>query len=469
MDAGFPEVKLGLEREVLAGALKRPKVAARVVGLLAEWRWESPFHDLLFSQIRDVWEKSREVPSMAVLAARARGPDGAINPAIVGAIKAVLELPGASAMSALDEMAQLSRRDLIRTTANRVLDAVEAGEAEADVVAMFEEGRRSALTALSGHDDELVSWSETAEQRFRDYRARPDRNVTRFPLPIDIMNAATRGGLPVVGRVLMLMADTNVGKSCIMAAIAESASRHPDNVVLHITTEEFEADVYARIDACVVGHDRGELIDGIFSADAEARYVEILQRRHQECGRIYVQELPMGASIHQVRPLIQAVRRRHPTSNLLLSIDSPDYLNSGKGGKIELRHDISAVYQTVKTWTKDRDLNLSCALSTQVSGVWEGKLPPVTGASEARDKGRIVDVGFAALEKAEQNEKLSTKDYLVGINKNRIGKMKGMVADVVGDPGTCRYRQQGDARSLKDEAAQGEVKRKVDNQRRRTV
>jgi hypothetical protein len=221
-----------------------------------------------------------------------------------------------------------------------------------------------------------------------------------------------------------------------------------DAVVLHIVTEELKEDLHARYDAQVLRYDRGELIDGGFDEKQEAQFIKRFNAL--DCGVVKHLVLPMGASVHEVRPRLQQLRARYPGRPIFCIIDSPDYLNSGRKN-LELRHDISAVYQTMKSWTIDKLLApLSLCITTQVSGVWEGKLPPISGASESRDKGRIVDLGIAIRELGEVRGRDGWKSFELGINKNRIGKMKNCLIEMSGDLGTCTYEATSPVRYLSD-------------------
>lgn len=221
-----------------------------------------------------------------------------------------------------------------------------------------------------------------------------------------------------------------------------------DAVILHIVTEELKEDLHARYDAQVLRYDRGELIDGNFDEKQEAQFVK--KFNVLDCGVVKHLVLPMGASVHEVRPRLQQLRAKYPGRPIFCIIDSPDYLNSGRRN-IELRHDISAVYQTMKSWTIDKLLApLSLCITTQVAGTWEGKLPPISGASESRDKGRIVDLGIAIRELGEVRGRDGWKSFELGINKNRIGKLKNCLIEMSGDLGTCTYESTSKIRYLSE-------------------
>jgi hypothetical protein len=454
MTMTFKQSKLELERAVLACAFRGEYWAGQVISLCSDWKWESGFHLWIYESIRADFDSTREVPTPETLTSRVwTSEDVELRPGWSDMSSAFIEDIASLSSSpnlTLKAMSKIARTDTLRRTSSAVLDAIDEGKSLAEISAVFEEGKVAAIGALAGEDD-MIDWLETAEARIKGYREN-SKDITRqrFQVPLEIIAGATRGGMPAAGRVMMIMGDTNAGKSSLAAAFGFHAAvtKAFDAVVLHIVTEELKEDLHARYDAQVLRYDRGELIDGGFDEKQEAQFIKKFSAL--DCGVVKHLVLPMGASVHEVRPRLQQLRARYPGRPIFCIIDSPDYLNSGRKN-LELRHDISAVYQTMKSWTIDKLLApLSLCITTQVSGVWEGKLPPISGASESRDKGRIVDLGIAIRELGEVRGRDGWKSFELGINKNRIGKMKNCLIEMSGDLGTCTYEATSPVRYLSD-------------------
>lgn len=315
-------------------------------------------------------------------------------------------------------------------------DLVEAERAVAETV--------TRLASIDGIR-EPPDWGRAAPERYRRYTS-PEPAGPRIPLPLPPLAQATNGGLPM-GRILMVLGNTNAGKSTAATMFGHHAVMNSIPTV-HIVTEELLEDAEARYDAATTEISRTVLQTGRMTDAQKAHFLERFRRMEGKLhDRLLLEHIPMESRIGLVHPLIERHRKRWPGLPLFVVVDSPDHFISGRRHE-HPRFDIAAVWRSLKGLvTSKRYQPISLLLTTHASAESEKKkkVPGNTGAAESYDKSRIADMVVGLMEEgpapADSADRHLGKCIWVKwtIDKNRIGEIKNYTFFTAAHTGICRY------------------------------
>lgn len=436
---------LEMERAVLREACCDANFLARACPVFEEYDFIVEAHRLLWRTLKQAWDQHREVASPEIVAhallTSLRGQDPDIIEQYDSHLEEVVRGDRSTSPRAdLEIIKRLAKTAILRNGGHLMFKTLDDG-GEAKIDAAVEAFER--LQARLRHVERLgaaTGWISGIAARRRRRTLEEDRKL-RVPIPGDALTKATNGGLPP-GRVVLVTAPTNVGKSSVAAGFGLHAlKRGEDLCVVHIVTEELLEDAENRYDAGFLEMDREkfsacEVTDDDWDA-LETRYQEKFPWLETQFA---LHAIPKYTPVDQVFGFIEDMRKAHPEKMMLVIVDSPDHIISGK--KLEVRHDIANVWNRLDSAARDPIYHpLSFLLTTHATKETEGKLAKSANVSESYDKSRISHLSLSLLDQGEAKD--GAHRYEVGLIKNRIGKLKNIIIPMRVDLGTCALSQAG--------------------------
>lgn len=432
----FGKEKEALELSVLGGLLKSSRkksdqnCAAELVPALSDWEWESQQAAWLYQQIRESWERHREVPSLSVIMDRI--PDGKRGEPDDRYLK-VLHDSWEDSSSPRAAFSQLESNELklrLKARSEKLLDGIDEGKGDEELLTLAASMTQSQLVSKKASS---LDWFTSAETRIRGYSDKiPEaERVPRFSTGLNTVNAWAGGsGIPIRGRLVMLLANTNVGKSTFITFLNYNALiSFPTLHFIDIRTEELEEDTLARYDSLALQLSRSAISGRGLSEEEIVRALSRLEHLKSLANRLRIVTVPIGTAIPTVTAHIERYRAEiGPDVPMAISIDSPDHLKSGIP-RLDPRHDVSNVWMTMKGWTTTKPLGCpSVIASTQAKQETAGKPLSVEDGSESYDKGRTCDLALGLWEDGDAprnaRNNLPHVPINLGVLKNRLSKFK---------------------------------------------
>lgn len=255
-----------------------------------------------------------------------------------------------------------------------------------------------------GHDY-LNNW----ESRFSDYT----QNVVKIPFDIDLLNAATDGGIERK-TLNLILAGTYVGKTLQMCHFASSYLLRGYNV-LYITMEIAETKIAQRIDANLLNCEMSQLKH--MPQQTFANRIAALQRR--VVGQLVVKEFPTSVpNILHFKALLEELKVK---KNFVPDIICIDYLNicsSSRyraGGNTNSYTYVKAIAEELRGLAVETNTAIWSATQTNRDGFGSSDVD-MTDTSESFGVPMTADLLYAAISTPELRE---LNQYLIKMLKNR--------------------------------------------------
>lgn len=432
-----------LEQQVMAECLRSREFASRAATLLTGFDFAFEQHRLLWGVIQRSWqhrEKPDDAVLQAVLAATKMPADQ--REAVEGAWDRIQCMVASTApLTLLDLLRQFAMTQAIAKSGQALLESVNQRGSPEGVQNGRKEvekliARMRQIDGIKAPQGWITGLSERAARRLLD----TDRKW-RIPLPGGSLLKATGGGLPP-GRVVLLMATTNIGKSTAAAAFGAHALRHSKDVcVVHIVTEELVEDAENRYDAHFAEIDREKFAACELTENdwgwLNARYEEKFPYLETQ---LALYAVPKLTPVRSVLACIDDMRKNHPDKMILVIIDSPDHLVSGQRHD-QVRHDITHVWNVLDSAARDPAYHpISFLVTTHAAKEAEGKIALNRNVAEDYNKSRISHFSISIDDRGTKGD-----DHLFwfAIVKNRIGKLNRIVVPMHVNLGTCTMTQAG--------------------------
>lgn len=444
-----------IERGLLAHCFVDPTIVVRLAPVLNDFVFTSTDRKWLWDTIYESYTTHRELPDPETWEAliASEFPSEEDRDSIIDTITDAEDLAVKSPRRAIAELKKWARVAAIFDVTSSISTEF-ANQAPSREMTDAAEKRldklRTRLAAIKA-DSEVVDWASSFEERLT---RTMDGSAAerRIKLPIEAFNQFTNGGLPP-GHVVMIRANTNVGKSTNIASFGGHALLN-GSIVIHIAVEELDEELLARYDAYMTEIDRGSFSAGTLTENEQERARQWAKRNKATyANRLYLKSVPMRTRFDVVLPIIEEARRRDASRPILLLVDSPDNLISGNRYE-QPRFDIRDVWEGYKGLAMTRELwPLSIILTTQAQAKHEGKRIKGNNASaESVDKDRISSFTINILDKGAPDgmpEEVHDIEYTV--TKNRIWKINRRIVDARLNYSTGRMKQVGKDRRLADE------------------
>lgn len=274
-----------------------------------------------------------------------------------------------------------------------------------------------------GHD-----YLDDAESRYDFYHT----TVSRLPFDIEILNKATRGGIP--DKTLnIILAGTNVGKSLIMCHLATSYLQAGKNV-LYITLEMAEERIAERIDANLLNTD----LDFLMQLPKETFMQKINRVKAKTVGKLKIVEYPTAsAGAANFRHLLNELRLK---SKFVADVIFIDYINlctssrikAGsaansftivksiaeelRGLAVEFKLPIWSATQTTRSGLSSSDLDLTdVSESIALASTCDFML----GVTQSEEMAELEQYSFKQL-KSRYGDKNKFLRFAVGVDKGKM-------------------------------------------------
>ncbi|KKW45246.1 MAG: hypothetical protein UY96_C0028G0011 [Parcubacteria group bacterium GW2011_GWB1_56_8] len=432
-------VDIQLEREVLSQSLRDTSFLSQSSRILQRYHFVDPLHRWIWTQLKDVWDSTREVLSGSVWRARLAKDFLADPVKLNGHQQRLLELVRMSIVSphaALGEIARLAKLAELR---NGGLAAYERATSGDVVEAEKALQRMSEATRQMHGDEEEEDWLADP--------AKPPScagSIERIPLPIPTLNKHIGGGV-FAGHMGLILATTNIGKSAALVSFTYHALVHSTAVVLHLATEETKHELFSRYDARLSGFDRSRILSNDLEAHERS---QLLARRASRAsdwkGRLNVLSIGSDVDVGKVEAHVEAVRLKSPGRLLLLAMDTGDDLRPAKPTGSSWQ-DQGEVYKRLKNLTQEPRLApLVVWVTTQAGREWEGKVPPARAVSKSYDKARKADLMVAlSAGDSEASGMLGKGNTAIDatIVKSRLGHVKWFRVSLEANMGTSVFTE----------------------------
>ena len=430
------------EKDVLAASIRDVAFVRTALPVLRRHDFSTKVHAWIWEVIRETYESARELPTGRLFGVRLDRDWGTeeerefAETVLLGIWRREVQ----GVRTALEEIRRFVRLAAIRRAAGDALEGLDEDDletAERALVTGAEETRGAALLS------EPQVWAESAEDRLRKYRGGDDASVRiSFRTPLPSLDRMTNGGMRP-GRVGLIVASTNVGKTSFSVDLGFTALFHSGAVVVHVTTEETEEECAARYDARFTGIDRSKFLGGDLSEDDRVLFREKFSRRKEITRRLFVAEVPPNSKIGAARVVIERARELFPDLPILCVLDSMDHLRSDR--KMEsFRLDASNVAWTIKGWTLDptlAPLGLWTTVAAPAKSGGKGKAPDAEDTSESKDKAKIADLILALKEGEALDDGTGARAIEAIVTKNRLGAVKYRRIYAVARLGICKFEE----------------------------
>lgn len=252
--------------------------------------------------------------------------------------------------------------------------------------------------------------------------------TNRIPFHIDILNKATRGGIPAdCGFLMIFLAGTNGGKSMTMCDFAANHLMDGKNV-LYITLEMDEPQIIERIDANLMDVAVNDLV--FIQRDRYVSKHRELKKRTQ--GKLVVRKFPGGVtSCDHVRHLLQELKLKKKFTPDIVYVDyigemassrvkmdgnSYNYVKSIaselRGLSDQWRVPIISAMQTNRSGLYNTDINMS-NVADSVGVPFVADL--MIGLVQTEELAKLGQMLFLLL-KARTSDKTKYGKFLVGVD-----------------------------------------------------
>lgn len=434
------------ELDVLSQCLREAQFLAQAIPVLRRHHFSNKHWAWIWQTVHRIYSENREVPTGSVWGAHIDRtyPEAADRGKVVDALLQIRRHKPQAPKSGLDEIRRFVQFAALRAGAEGLFDGLAEGDIEGAERAL---AKAMAETRSAASLSEPSDWAQDAEARLQAYES--PENELRIPTPMDSLNNALHGGLPMQ-HIGLLVAFTNVGKSTFAVDLGFTALMHgPDGmIVIHICTEEPRRELEVRYDARFTGIPRDRLLSGKLSDDDKALFRAKFSRRGAKLkDRLILQDIQPGGAVGQVRALVERIRVQFPDAPILVVADSPDHLVSGQ--RIEaMRHELSAIYMHFRSMAMDPTLAPFAAwVTTQAKQEYEKRAPTSRAVGEAFAKSQIASVVLGLKEadrrpKGEEDGDGREKSLIEAVlSKNRVGRIKKLTILMKADTGTCEFRE----------------------------
>lgn len=433
-------VDVEMEMDVLARSVQDVEFARLAMPVLRAHEFSSANLAWVCRILQDTFSRNREIPTPAIFGVHAERdfPDELSREPTILLLLKLFRRNVPAPKTSLDVIRDFLQMTALRTAAAEMAEKIDDGDLD------------SAKKALSGGQDALratsivsrvLRWGENLDERLADYQT-PDLAV-RARTPFQGLDRALNGGLPP-GRIGVVLANTNIGKSTWLTDIGYTALFRSGFAVVHITTEETAKECMARYDSRHTSIDRSRLEGRSLTSEDAELFSAKFSNRKEITKRLFIHEMPPGSDIAGVYTVLEDVRREYLDLPLLCVIDSPDHMKSDAYAKDGYRLMVKAVFENIKALSTNPVLRPCCLwVSGQARKQDAGKLLTAESSSESYDKTRIADVVVGLTEGDASGTSNGEVAMRVNMAKNRIGAIKKKVWSCYADMSTCRWREVG--------------------------
>jgi replicative DNA helicase len=461
-------VDVAIEEDVLSQALRDPSFLAAAVPVLRRHHFSGKASPWIWKTLQDLYSQTHEVPSAAVWKSHVdRGfKEDADREAMIEALVRLRRRPRGSPRSALEVIRRFVRMAALRGGSAGLFDGLHDDDLEGAEKALVE-----ALAEVrgAGHLVEPSEWALDSDARLAAYLAPESR--MRIPMPMDGLNKALGGGMPI-GHLGLITAYTGIGKSTFAVDIGFTALMHGEKnqIVIHVCTEEPRRELEARYDARFTGISRGKLLSGDLSAEDQDLFRAKFKRRSVDIGgRLILHEIPPGGPVGAVRAIAEEARGKCHDAPILVIVDSLDHLTPGRKYDDQNREMAATYFQY---WAMKSDPTLApmvlwaTANAKQTFEKRRATERAIGGTFEKSKMASVViglmDVGTGDKKKpkpvrrprAADGDGVAQLDVL--LSKNRIGRLKNWTMRAEADLGICKFTQVAGSDHLADEDEEGQ-------------
>lgn len=257
--------------------------------------------------------------------------------------------------------------------------------------------------------------------------------IARIPFHLDILNAATRGGIPRdTGFLMVFVAGTNGGKSMTMCDFAAGHLMDGKNV-LYVTLEMDDRQIVERIDANLMN----VAVNDLAFVKKETYFSKHAEMRKKTNGKLVVRKFPGGVTnIDHIKHLLQELKLKKKfvpdviyvdyigemaSSRIKMDGNSYNYMKSIaselRGLSDVVRTPIITAMQTNRSGLYNTDINLT-NVADSVGVPFVADL--MFGLVQTEDLAKLGQMLFLLL-KARTSDKAKYGKFLVGVD---VPKMK---------------------------------------------
>lgn len=432
-------IDVEFEHDVLAAAMQQREFLRAALPVLERHHFSSRALAWVWGVLQRTYQEHREVATARVYRATMERdyPDEEEREYMVDVLLQLKRRKVTAPRSALEQIRNFVRMVAIREAASGALDGLDRDDldaAEAAIAGGAEAGRKAGMLA------EPTSWAKDAHVRLAAYKEAKTKGVVGVRTALPTLDRLINGRMGH-GKLGLIIATTNVGKSTFAVASGYAPLVHSGAVISHTVTEETTEEAAARYDARLTGIPRNRLLGGKLTTEDETRYTEAFARRGKDLDRVYLQELPPGARVGEIRAMAERARSQHPERPLVLVVDTSDNLRSGLPVK-DKRNDASEVAWALKGISLDPDLAPCCVWAVvHAPAAFEGRRLSSKAVSESYDKARAADLMIGLVEGEEESEEGKDKLVEVQVVKNRLGAVKHYTIHARGDMGCCVFTE----------------------------
>lgn len=397
-----------IEQTILQSLVYNEEFTRQVIPFLKENYFGQRTDQVVFSLIREFFEKHNALPSKTVLVLELDDKKG-LKQEEFNQCKELID-----SLSRKEE----NRDWLIEKTEkwckdqslyNAIMDSIQIIDGKHKD--LTKDGIPKLLSdALAVTFDNSVGheYFENAEDRYEFYHAKEER----LPFGLDIFDKVTRGGLPKKS-LSCAIASTGGGKSLFMTNYASNVLRSGKNA-LYITLELAEERVAERIDCNLID----VTIDEMFKL-GKSDFVKRVQNIEEKTrGKLVIKEYPTGgAHVGHFRALLEELKVKR---NFVPDIIFVDYLNLCLSSRV--KNSSANSYTIIKSIAEELrgmaiEFNVPVMTCTQVNREGMGSSDiEMTNVSESVGLPQTLDFFFALI----SNEELEDMGQLmVKVLKNR--------------------------------------------------
>lgn len=375
------------EDQVLAKSLKDVVYLKKSVKILEAHHFSTPQHSWVWSCIKDIWDKYKEVCSVSLLVAKAKRDhkEEEREPYLILA-KRLFKLKPDGAVAALEELAQFVRETNVQIAMEKAAKSLEKGRID-DV---YETLRNVAHKDLKRSTYTHVEWIEKFEERQaeRKYRSEHPEEFVAIPTGFKKLDGIITG--LQLGELGLVLGTTGRGKSVMLNNIAYNAVKHSYNTVF-FSFEMPARQVAMRQDARWLQIAYKKFKDYDFTSDELIHIAERLERMKAKFAkRLHIISMPVrGADINSIRSALDDLQADYGFKPQCLIFDSADHLRP-VGRTESHRLDQAEIYWGIKGLSEE--IGVASWSSTQASKEFVKQIITAEGASESYDKARIADL-----------------------------------------------------------------------------
>lgn len=397
-----------IEQTILQSLVYNEEFTRQVIPFLKENYFGQRTDQIVFSIIREFFEKHNALPSKTVLTLELDDKKGLKQEEFTHCKELIDSLESKEENSGwLVERTEKWCKD--QALYNAIMDSIQIIDGKHKDVS--KDGIPQLLSdALAVTFDNSVGheYFENAEDRYEFYHKKEER----LAFSLDIFDKVTRGGLPRKS-LSCAMAATGGGKSLFMTNYASNVIRSGKNV-LYITLELAEERVAERIDCNLLNVTMDEMFK-MGRKDFVDRVQAIEQKTH---GKLVIKEYPTGgAHVGHFRALLEELKTKR---NFIPDIIFVDYLNICTSARV--KNSSANSYTIIKSIAEELrglaiEFNVPVMTCTQVNreGANNSDID-MTNVSESFGLPATLDFFFALI----SNEELEDMGQLmVKVLKNR--------------------------------------------------